>query len=67
MKSGGNGAGVVFYADSESVVRSVKIVIHVKEMTTKSSKIGKNHMSVRRSPEVTKRAGFRNIGINRML
>ena len=37
----GTEADAVFYADSESVVRSVKIIFHLKEITTKSSKIGK--------------------------
>ena len=42
----GTEADVVFYADSESAVRSVKIVIYVKVTTTKSSKIDKKTISL---------------------
>ena len=34
---------VVFCAGSESAIRSVEIVVHLKEITPKSLEIGKNH------------------------
>ena len=57
-------ADAVFYADPESVVRSVQIVMHQKAMTAKSSKIAKNILSRRRSPELIKKAGFHNLKID---
>ena len=55
-RSGLEGAedDAVFYADSESVVRSVASIIHLKEMTTKSSKIGKKPSAFTAEPRFHK-------------
>jgi hypothetical protein len=55
----GTEADAVFCADSESVVRYVKIVIHLKEITTKSSKKGKKSSPFEEEPRIPEVAHVR--------
>jgi hypothetical protein len=55
----GTGTDAVFCADCESAFRSIEIVIHLKETTTKSSKKGKKSSIFKKEHRISRVADVR--------